>query len=181
MEAAYMINIKRMLYLILSASIICSVFFISSPKSVYSADDEDIILDDKGKEVDFGELYNIIEAERKKLSEREKELLEQEKKLEALKSEISKEYKRLNDIKKELEKEFSQKEEKDAADIKGIVKLYEAMNPEEAAKAIERMSTRVAAQIISQLNPRKSGKILDAMNTTKVKDITNEMYKKQQQ
>jgi flagellar motility protein MotE (MotC chaperone) len=173
------LSLSKFLCPILSAVIVFA-FFAFSPPKIAMAEEEDIILDKKSREVDFSELYNIMEEERSKLDEKKKDLEEQEKKLKALQAEIAKEYKKLNAIKKELEKEFVQKEEKSDVEIKNIVKLYEAMNPEEAAKAIEKMTTKLAAQLISQINPRKSGKILDSMDTFKVKEITKEMYKKQQ-
>lgn len=143
------------------------------------AAEDDPILGKESPEVGFKELYNIIEEERKALDLKKKELLEEEEKLKELQSEIAKEYKKLNAIKKELDQAVTQKEEKKDVDIKGIVKLYEAMNPEEAAKAIEKMDTRFAAQLISQMSARKSGKILDAMDTLKVKEITRQMYEKE--
>ena len=179
MKNNYAQKIKISAFIIIPLA--CLIFFtIAILPKIGLAEEDDLFVDKKGKKIDFTKLYESLEAERKELEKKKSALMEQEKQLKALQSEISKEYKQLMEIRKELEKEFIAKEESANVEIKSIVKLYEAMNPEEAAKAIEKMTIKLAAQLISQMNARKSGKILDAMNTTRVKDITKEMYDKQQ-
>ncbi len=180
----FLMKTIRLSYLMRLPLFCAAVLAITSSFIVYSsapvsAEETDVILGDTAKEPDFSELYAIIKEERKALEIKKKELQEEGKRLKALQSDITKEYKKLITLQKELEVELSKKGEKQEIEIKNIVKLYEAMSPEEAAKALEKMELTLAAQLISQINPRKSGKILDAMDTIKVKEITKAMFEKQ--
>ncbi len=143
---------------------------------LYAAEEKtDPILGKKDKGADFSELYKMIEDERKSLEKKKTELEEHEKRLKALQAEISKDYKKLNSAAKALELKVNDMDEKRIQKMRGIVKLYESMGPEEAAKALEKLDTKFAAQLISLMNSRKSGKILDSMDSNKVKEITKEM------
>ena len=56
-----------------------------------------------------------------------------------------------------------------------IVKIYEAMEPEDAALRLESMDDTVATQVIMNMNGRKAGQIIGAMSPAKAARLTRKI------
>jgi flagellar motility protein MotE (MotC chaperone) len=71
-----------------------------------------------------------------------------------------------------------QKSEADAARFKGIVTMYEAMKPKDAAKVFDRLEMPVLIEIATQIAPRKMSDILGLMATEAAERLTVEMARR---
>ncbi|MCX8070771.1 MAG: hypothetical protein N2738_09735 [Thermodesulfovibrionales bacterium] len=88
----------------------------------------------------------------------------EEERLAIIKADIQKELEQIKKLKKEIEelqKLFEQKvEQKDVEYLAQIAKIYESMQPEEAARRLERLDDDTAVTIIVTLKPKTAGRIL---------------------
>jgi flagellar motility protein MotE (MotC chaperone) len=67
------------------------------------------------------------------------------------------------------------KEDADAARLKSIVTMYEAMKPKDAAKIFDRLDIRVLLDVASQINPRRMSDILAQMTPEAAERLTVEL------
>lgn len=88
----------------------------------------------------------------------------EEERLSIVKADIQKELEQLKKLKKEIEelqKMFEERvEQKDAQFLSQLAKMYESMQPEEAARRIEKLDDDTAVTIIMALKPKTAGRIL---------------------
>ncbi|MCZ6571091.1 MAG: hypothetical protein O7B23_13115 [Deltaproteobacteria bacterium] len=56
-----------------------------------------------------------------------------------------------------------------------LIKFYQAMKPQSAARLLERLPTRLAADVLSSMKSRGAGKILNVMNADKAVRISKRM------
>ena len=68
-----------------------------------------------------------------------------------------------------------QKNEAEAARFKGIITMYEAMKPKDAARVFDRLEMSVLFEIASQIAPRKMSDILGLMSPEAAERLTTEM------
>lgn len=71
-----------------------------------------------------------------------------------------------------------QQAEADKARFKGIVTMYEAMKPKDAAKVFDRLEMSVLLEIASQIAPRKMSDILGLMQTDAAERLTVELARR---
>lgn len=71
-----------------------------------------------------------------------------------------------------------QKNEQDAARFKGLVTMYEAMKPKDAAKVFDRLELSVLFEIASQIAPRKMSDIMGQMQPEAAERLTVEMARR---
>jgi flagellar motility protein MotE (MotC chaperone) len=71
-----------------------------------------------------------------------------------------------------------QKNEADAARFKGLVTMYEAMKPKDAAKVFDRLELSVLFEIASQIAPRKMSDIMGQMQPEAAERLTVEMARR---
>ncbi|MCX8027942.1 MAG: hypothetical protein N3A62_08845 [Thermodesulfovibrionales bacterium] len=88
----------------------------------------------------------------------------EEERLSIIKSDIQKELEQLKKLKKEIEdlqKMFEEKVEmKDTQYLAQLAKMYESMQPEEAARRLEKLDDDTAVTIMTALKPKTAGRIL---------------------
>ena len=56
-----------------------------------------------------------------------------------------------------------------------LIKFYQAMKPQSAARLLEKLPTRLAADVLSSMKSRGAGKILNVMNADKAVQISKLM------
>jgi flagellar motility protein MotE (MotC chaperone) len=71
-----------------------------------------------------------------------------------------------------------QKNEVEAARFKGLVTMYEAMKPKDAAKVFDRLELSVLFEIASQIAPRKMSDIMGQMQPEAAERLTVEMARR---
>ena len=72
----------------------------------------------------------------------------------------------------------AQKAEEDAARFKGIITMYEAMKPKDAAKVFDRLEMSVLFEIASHIAPRKMSDIMGQMQPEVAERLTVEMARR---
>jgi flagellar motility protein MotE (MotC chaperone) len=66
-------------------------------------------------------------------------------------------------------------ERKKTQDLEYLVKVYEAMPPEEAGARLSALEETMAALILKEMKPRKAGAIMATMEPGKVAAITRHL------
>jgi flagellar motility protein MotE (MotC chaperone) len=112
-----------------------------------------------------------IEARAREIDIRESLLKAAEKRVEARVEELKATESRISTA-------TEQKSEADAARFKGIITMYEAMKPKDAAKVFDRLEMPVLFEIASQIAPRKMSDILGLMSTDAAERLTVEMARR---
>lgn len=84
----------------------------------------------------------------------------QEERLNAIKADIAKKVEEYSKLKQEIEELKKFFDQKDSESFQRVIKIYEAMPPEEAARRIEKLDTDTAVSILSALKPKTASKIL---------------------
>ena len=77
--------------------------------------------------------------------------------------------------------ETQQKDEAEAARLKGLVAMYENMKPRDAAKIFDRLDLPVLVEVSTLINPRQMADILAQMSPDVAEHLTVELASKAQQ
>lgn len=90
--------------------------------------------------------------------------------------------KRMNDkieemkaLQAELSKVVSQYNEKQDAQIKSLVKIYESMKPDEAAAIFNELEMPILLDVIGKMSERKVALVLANMSPKRARDVTQEL------
>ncbi len=111
------------------------------------------------------------------LSRREEAVRKEEERVSALRADVDKKIAEYEKLLKQLETIMAQIKESDSERMNNIVKTYESMPPENAAKDLELTDEEVAATIILKMKNRKAGATLAAMDPKKAAILTEKMSK----
>ncbi len=129
-------------------------------------------------------LFNAIAKERDRLKLKEKELQEKEQRLDQLKQEIEvqvaqleKYRKMIEDERKEIVKLYKDQEPKRQKKIKILVKMYQNMKAEEAAKVLPSMDVELVVDILSRLKAKNSGKIMEKLEAKLAASLSEKIAK----
>ena len=124
------------------------------------------------------EILESIKKQRMELMKREEDIREKEKRLKEVKSTVDKRITELQELRTKLENLLDQLKEKDKERFKHLVKVYEAMRPEEAGPLISTMDDKIAIRIFSEMNNKKAAKILPFIEPEKATKISEALIKK---
>ena len=109
----------------------------------------------------------VLSRKEKELQAREEELARNEERLNIVKADIEK---RLGELKAEHEEIAALVKKIDEINDqrnKKIVKIYESMNPEEAASRLEKLEEEMAVMILASMSERKAAKVLSFVDISK--------------
>ena len=119
-----------------------------------------------------------LQSRRQELEARAREIDIRESLLKAAEKRVEAHVEELKAIESRITTATQQKSEADAARFKGIVTMYEAMKPKDAAKVFDRLEMPVLIEIASQIAPRKMSDILGLMSTDAAGALTVEMARR---
>jgi flagellar motility protein MotE (MotC chaperone) len=137
---------------------------ISDPSAVVSPSERAVLerlqarrkeLDTRAREIDIRE--NLVKSAEQKLEGRLSELKATEARITAV---------------------DQQKTDAEAAQLKGLVTMYENMRPKDAARVFDRLDIAVLYQIASQIAPRKLSDIVGQMQPENAERLTVEMARR---
>jgi flagellar motility protein MotE (MotC chaperone) len=120
----------------------------------------------------MGELISKIRRENEILVQKAEGLDERERKLRILGNEIAEKTESLARMRNEVEKMYQEIAQREQETQTKIVKIYEAMEPEDAAVRLESMEDGAASEVIMSMNGRKAGQILGVISPDKAARIT---------
>ena len=119
-----------------------------------------------------------LQARRQELEARSREIDIRESLLKAAEKRIEARVEELKGVESRISTATTQKSEADAARFKGIITMYEAMKPKDAAKVFDRLEMSVLFEIASQIAPRKMSDILGLMSPEAAERLTIEMARR---
>jgi flagellar motility protein MotE (MotC chaperone) len=119
-----------------------------------------------------------LQSRRQELEARAREIDIRESLLKAAEKRIESRVEEVKAIEARISTATQQKTEADAARFKGIITMYEAMKPKDAAKVFDRLEMPVLFEIASQIAPRKMSDILGLMSTEAAERLTIEMARR---
>ncbi len=101
----------------------------------------------------------------------------EEERLKILKADVQAQIDELKKLKQEIEEQRKGAEVKKQDQLGKVVKMYEAMPPEEAARAIEKLDDDTAVLILTTLKPRSAGKVLAQIDPTRAAALSKKALK----
>jgi flagellar motility protein MotE (MotC chaperone) len=119
-----------------------------------------------------------LQSRRQELEARAREIDIRESLLKAAEKRVESRVEELKGIESRITTATQQKSDADAARFKGIVTMYEAMKPKDAAKVFDRLEMPVLIEIATQIAPRKMSDILGQMSTEAAERLTVEMARR---
>jgi flagellar motility protein MotE (MotC chaperone) len=119
-----------------------------------------------------------LQARRQELEARAREIDIRESLLRAAEKRIETKVEEMKAVESRISTATDQKTEADTARFKGIVTMYEAMKPKDAAKVFDRLEMPVLIEIATQIAPRKMSDILGLMQTEAAERLTVEMARR---
>ncbi len=123
-------------------------------------------------ELRVGGLIKRIQEEEGRLQRKATALEEKERRLQILSREIRQNINDLNKLRLTVEKEHKEIIEHEDEQEKRLVKIYDAMEPENAAQRLEAMDDALGSWLLLRVNVRKAGQILGALSPAKAGRIT---------
>jgi flagellar motility protein MotE (MotC chaperone) len=149
---------------------------LAEPVSAETADDKPSPrVYDTNCELRVGGLIQRIKEEEGRLEQKAAELEEEERRLQIFSREL---LENINDLKKlrmEVQKIHEQIEADENKREKRLVKIYDAMEPDNAAQRLEAMDDSLGSWLLLRINVRKAGQILGAMSPAKASRITAQL------
>ncbi|TAN44325.1 MAG: hypothetical protein EPN22_07520 [Nitrospirae bacterium] len=102
----------------------------------------------------------------------------EEERLSVLKADIKKEMEQLTKLKKEVEDAKRELDQKRQESLDKIVKIFESMPAEDAARRIEKLDENNSVLILSSLKPKIAGKILAQIEVDMAASLSKKMIAK---
>ncbi|MEQ1752899.1 MAG: hypothetical protein ABL973_02060 [Micropepsaceae bacterium] len=113
----------------------------------------------------LGERRAALDTREKDLSLREQLLLAAEKQVDVRLTELKL-------LEQKLDAMMSKRNEQEETQLLALVKTYEAMKPEDAARIFNRLERTILVDVSSRMKPTKVGGILAAMEPARAQDLT---------
>jgi flagellar motility protein MotE (MotC chaperone) len=118
------------------------------------------------------EILQSLSQRRDDLDRRSAEIDRHEALLQATEQRIDEKIARLQQMESVINDAFKKQDQKDEANIKSLVKIYETMKPKEAARIFEQLDLPVLLGVLEQMKELKTAPILASMDPAKAKAVT---------
>jgi flagellar motility protein MotE (MotC chaperone) len=122
-----------------------------------------------------------LQQRRQELDSRARELDIRESLIQGAEKRMDARLTELKDTEDRIKVETKQKDDADAARLKGLITMYENMKPRDAAKIFNGLDSTVLLQVASQMNPRTMSEILGQMAPEVAQHLTVELASAAQQ
>jgi flagellar motility protein MotE (MotC chaperone) len=116
-----------------------------------------------------------LRQRREDLDGRETALAGRESLLAAAEQKLTARVAELQALQKKLEALDAARQERDNASWQGLVKLYEAMRPRDAATIFNELDMPVLLQVVDRMKEAKAAPVLAAMQPDKARDVTAQL------
>ena len=121
------------------------------------------------------DVIKFIEKKQKEIKIREEALEKEEKRLHVLKGDIDERIEKYTKLLNNLENMLKKLEQIKEGKLEHVVKVYEAMPPEEAAAKLAALDEPTAVEIIRRMKSKKAGAVMAFMNEKKGASITQSL------
>jgi flagellar motility protein MotE (MotC chaperone) len=126
-------------------------------------------LDMTASEVD---VLKQLSVRRKQLDQREQELQQRGALIQVTEQRLDQKIKEMETLRAQLDKMMGQANEQRQAELDNLVRIYESMKPDEAARILVNLDMPILLGVIRSMKPARSALIMAAMPPDKAKDIT---------
>jgi flagellar motility protein MotE (MotC chaperone) len=116
-----------------------------------------------------------LRQRRKQLDSREGAVAARESMLTAAEQKISSRVNELQALQHQLETLETVRRQREDAGWQGLVKLYEAMKPRDAAAIFNELAMPTLLQIVDRMNDRRAALVMAAMNPDRARDVTAQL------
>lgn len=130
------------------------------PRNVSTTRPEEVQFEESTSET---KLLEHLSERRDELSQQEEQMKMRSKLLEAAETRLNDRVEKLKELETKINVSAEMKKAEDAAKLKGLVTMYEAMKPKDAARVFDGLSFEVLLPLVDQMNPRKMSAILAQM------------------
>ena len=121
------------------------------------------------------DVIKFIEKKQKEIKIREEALEKEEKRLHVLKGDIDERIEKYTKLLNNLENILKKLEQIKEGKLEHVVKVYEAMPPEDAAAKLAALDEPTAVEIIRRMKSKKAGAVMAFMNEKKGASITQSL------
>jgi flagellar motility protein MotE (MotC chaperone) len=122
-----------------------------------------------------------LQQRRQELDSRARELDIRESLIQGAEKRMEARLTELKETEERIKVETQEKNDADAARLKGLITMYENMKPRDAAKIFNGLDDTVLQQVASQMNPRTRSEIMAQMSAEVAQRLTVELASKAQQ
>lgn len=124
------------------------------------------------------EVLQQLVARRAEIERRGAELSRREALLKAAEERIEAKIQEMKKLQTGVEQAIRRYDEQEEQRRKSLVKIYETMKPQEAAKIFEQMDLTTLVEMVERMSERKVAPVLAAMNPVRAKQVTTELSKR---
>jgi flagellar motility protein MotE (MotC chaperone) len=103
------------------------------------------------------------------------ELEGQRQALEMLQRDVESKLEALEELRKQAEASLKVQKKAHTEDLEKLVKFYQAMKPQNAARLLEELPLNLAAEVLSAMKVREAGKIMNSIKTQRAVQISRRM------
>lgn len=141
---------------------------------------DDIVYPDPNRPITSSEraVLESLQARRQEIEARAREIDIRESLMKSAEKRIEGKLEEMKATEARVSVAGQQKNEQDSARFKGLVTMYEAMKPKDAAKVFDRLELSVLFEIASQIAPRKMSDIMGQMQPEAAERLTVEMARR---
>ena len=122
-------------------------------------------------------LYDLAQR-RELLDQREAALVAREALVDAADKRMAARVDEMQGLRKSIEELVRQYDDQERKELEGVVKIYEAMKPKDAAAILEKLEMPILLSIVDAMKEKKTSAILAAMNPDRARQVTAEMARK---
>ena len=126
------------------------------------------------------EVLKQLSTRRAELDKRARELDTHEAFLKVAEQRVDQKIKEMETLRTQLQSMVNQVSEGQATQLDNLVKVYETMKPEDAAKIFEALDMPILLHVIQRMKPKSTAPILAKMAPEKAKDVTVALTKQDQ-
>jgi flagellar motility protein MotE (MotC chaperone) len=124
------------------------------------------------------EVLQQLVVRRAEIERRGAELSRREAVLKAAEERIQAKIEEMKKLQAGVEQAIRRYDEQEEQRRKSLVKIYETMKPQEAAKIFEQMDLTTLVEMVERMSERKVAPVLAAMNPVRAKQVTTELSKR---
>ena len=126
------------------------------------------------------QLLEQLSQRRAQLDQRSKELDTHESLIKITEQRVDQKIKEMDKLRTQLQTMVNQLNETQTAQAENLVKIYETMKPEEAARIFETLDLPILIGVIQRMKPARTAPIMAKMAPEKAKDLTIALTKQDQ-
>lgn len=113
-----------------------------------------------------------MQAERQSLDQEREEISAQKNELKRLETEVDKKLRELMTIRKNIEDLLTEKSLQERKRIQELAKMYERMDPRNAANIFVRLDKDLTIAILARMKTKSAAKIMDNMDNRRAVELT---------